>query len=729
MIPQAVLAQRQPSLLPAFEKFEKKENEKKKKLNKSAKSRSMHEKDTAAEANAFLQTIVGSISEGIIVQSRSGLVFANKYAARMCGFDSVEEYLSATPAKIMERFELLSEDGSPYPLSNLPNRRVLAGEKVTEPVTVRYRVKATGEEFWSVIRSEPVHGPDGEVLYALNVFHDITKEKRQERLSNFINKASAVLSSSLDHRVIIQNVSDLVVPDIADWCGVTLMRDDGTLDPVSVVHFDPAKVRWAIEYREKYPATRESSPSTFRIIETGKAELYKTITNEMLEAGSQGDPQRLKVIQELGMCSAMAVPLTARGKTYGVLSFVSAESKRQFDETDLSFAEDLGRRIGIAIANAHLYQEARDALDEQFTTQEALKRSEYQYRLLLERLPVGAYTCDAEGRITYFNPQAEAVWGRAPKLNDLSERFSGAFKIYSSEGSLIKREESWMAKALETGHSYWGKETVLERPDGSRITGLTHISPIHESGRIVGAVNIFVDITKLKRVEQAKSEFVSLASHQLRTPLTAVRWALDALQSERAGALTEFQREMVADAAKCSLHMSETIATMLMISRIEADDLELEIADVHIAELLGEIHSEQKPMFHRRQQSVSFECSDDLVIPTDRKILKEIATNLVSNAVKYTPKNGRIRISARREGNHFWLEVEDNGYGIPKDQHDRIFTKFFRAQNVVLKEKEGTGLGLYLVKLLMDLLKGDISFVSEEEKGTTFRVQISPIAA
>jgi diguanylate cyclase (GGDEF)-like protein/PAS domain S-box-containing protein len=122
---------------------------------------------------------------------------------------------------------------------------------------------------------------------------------------------------------------------------------------------------------------------------------------------------------------------------------------------------------------------------------------------LLEKLPAGAYTCDPDGLITYFNPQAERLWGRAPKLNDPEDRFCGSFRLFAPDGSPIAHNRCWMALALQTHREYNEREIVVERPDGRRLTALAHANPIHDgSGKLVGAVNVLVDITERRRAEE-----------------------------------------------------------------------------------------------------------------------------------------------------------------------------------------------------------------------------------
>ena len=149
----------------------------------------------------------------------------------------------------------------------------------------------------------------------------------------------------------------------------------------------------------------------------------------------------------------------------------------------------------------------RDEIGQERPAEAVPYRNEWQFRRLLEKLPAGAYTCDADGLITYFNQHAVQIWGREPKLNDPADRFCGSFKLFAADQSPIAHDRCWMALALSTGEEYNGLEIVIERPDGRRVTTLAHANPIRdESGRLLGAVNVLVDITDRKRAEDALRE-------------------------------------------------------------------------------------------------------------------------------------------------------------------------------------------------------------------------------
>ncbi|MEK7218929.1 MAG: HAMP domain-containing sensor histidine kinase, partial [Patescibacteria group bacterium] len=247
---------------------------------------------------------------------------------------------------------------------------------------------------------------------------------------------------------------------------------------------------------------------------------------------------------------------------------------------------------------------------------------------------------------------------------------------------------------------------------------------IFDEGVYRGSVGLFRDITREKRVDAAKSDFMSFASHQLRTPLTAIRWALGRLR--RAMPLEEpHYRELLGlvDAAhRGAKSMAETINTMLSIARIEAGTVSLTVAEVRLRSLLQQVKDTLKAECAQRKQRILFRCPSVLKLRTDPKLLGEVAMNLLSNAVKYSPEGTTIAIEASVSNTRVRLDIHDEGYGIPRHEQDKVFDKFYRGENAVRALAEGTGLGLYLVSLLVRTLQGKVMFVSREGKGTTFTV-------
>jgi PAS domain S-box-containing protein len=310
----------------------------------------------ADRARDQLEAILGGVADGVTAQAPDGsLLFANGAAVEVLGFDSSEELLAAPPAEIMSRFEVFDEQGRPLPLERLPGRQALQGERGSE-VLVRFRVRATGAERWSVVKATPIFDADGDVIMAINVFEDITEHKLAEQRERYLSESTRVLSSSLDPDEVLLKVASLAVPEIADWCIVDMVNEEGTLDRVALVHADPGQVERANRLQERYPPDPSADRGVFQVLRTGKAELYREIPQGMLVQAAV-DAEHLELLREFGLRSAMVVPLTIQGEAVGVMSFVSGPSGRKFDEEDLRLAEELARRCATAIENSRVYRE------------------------------------------------------------------------------------------------------------------------------------------------------------------------------------------------------------------------------------------------------------------------------------------------------------------------------------------------------------------------------------
>lgn len=181
-----------------------------------------------------------------------------------------------------------------------------------------------------------------------------------ERRSGFLAEASSVLASSLDYEATLASVARMAVPNLADWCTVDVVEDEGSIRRLAVTHPDPSKVEWAHELQRRYPDDPEAPRGVPNVLRTGRSEIYSEIPDSLLVAVAK-DAEHLRILRDIGFSSAMIVPLSAHGRTLGAMSFISAESGRHYGPADLALAENLAQRAGLAIDNARLYRDAREA--------------------------------------------------------------------------------------------------------------------------------------------------------------------------------------------------------------------------------------------------------------------------------------------------------------------------------------------------------------------------------
>jgi PAS domain S-box-containing protein len=208
---------------------------------------------------------------------------------------------------------------------------------------------------WSEVRCYPL--PLGGIAA---IWKNTTEKKRADERLHFLSRASAILSSSLHYRTTVAQVAQLLVPQLADWCGIQLLDEHGELQQLAVAHSDPEKVNWAWELDKRYPVDMRAAAGVPNVLRTGKSELYPQITDEMLVGGAV-DAEHLALLRQLGMESVLLVPLVSRSGVIGVISLISAESGRRFTAADQSMGEELAERAALAIDNARLFTATADA--------------------------------------------------------------------------------------------------------------------------------------------------------------------------------------------------------------------------------------------------------------------------------------------------------------------------------------------------------------------------------
>ncbi len=304
-----------------------------------------------------LEAVLVNLAEAITLTDDQGqMVFANQAAADLLGGGTPAELMSARPGTIMSRFLVLDEQGRELDLESMPGRRLFAGDR-PEPLLVRNIVRATGEERWLIVRSSPVLDPDtGRVLYAVNVFENITEVKRVQLAESFMAQASRVLASSLDYADTLQKVARLAVPQLADWCAVDLLGEDGELERVAVHHADPSRLALAEQLDSAYRPALDEPVGVPEVIRSGQSRIYPDIEPDALAAYAR-DSAHLTLLQAVGVTAVIIVPLAAPPRTIGAITLVSSESTRRFSHADLALAERLGRRAGTAVESARLYTE------------------------------------------------------------------------------------------------------------------------------------------------------------------------------------------------------------------------------------------------------------------------------------------------------------------------------------------------------------------------------------
>ncbi len=332
----------------------------------------------------------------------------------------------------------------------------------------------------------------------------------------------------------------------------------------------------------------------------------------------------------------------------------------------------------------------------------------------------GAISTDEFGRITRVNPAAQQLLGFS-EAELIGSWFPKKIIAVTLDDMPIKLIDRPITKAFLTGKPI-SEKMHYRRKDGEKLPVAINISPILLDGKPLGAIEVFRDITLEQEVDRMKSEFISLASHQLRTPLSAIKTYTHMLYDGYMGELNEAQKQSLHTIVSASDRMNELISTLLNITRMESGTIAVSPKLIKLDQLIDEVMQEMSLAAIDKSIALTVHSTakKSISVRTDSLILKEVLTNLVVNALKYTPSGGSVTVKLRNRKTDVLISVEDTGWGIPKYSQDQVFSKFFRAQNIVQRETTGTGLGLYLVKGLLSALGGQIWFISTEGKGTTF---------
>jgi PAS domain S-box-containing protein len=707
---------------------------------------------------------------------------------------------------------------------------------------------------------------------------ELATERARKRLT-FLAEASRVLSSSLEFDVTLQRITELAVPTLADWCGVSMLDDDGELRQVAIAHVDPDKIRWARELAERYPADPEAEYGTYAVVRSQEPILMPVISPELLESSAR-DEDHLRIIQELQARSYMAAPLVVRDRAVGVIAFLTtAESERIYDQEDLAFAEELAHRAGIAVENAELFQraleneeqqrflaeagsalassldyhdtlqrvaslalpafadwcivdvlegdeihrvaaaarreESQRALDElrqsyvptldspqpaalalregkpvvfhDFSAESlrATTRDERHFELMEQLMPCSAMALPmmARGHVVGAMTFAWAESGRRYTDADLplAEEIARRAGLAVDNARLHRETEERARAALVLTHVGDGVFMIdsdgivrLWNPAAEAITGLAasrvlggyadrvipgwaelseripiaaepapaarraETVPLEIGGRELwlsitgvglpeGTVYAFRDLTEERALERMRSDFVATISHELRTPLASVYGAAVTLIQRDETLGHDHRTRLLGVIASEADRLARIVNDVLLASRLDSQQLAFQIESCDAGEALDRSIDAARAHLPAGVEIVVEQGDGSAAVAADAEKLRQILGNLIENAVKYSPDGGVIRAGYERVGRRLRYSVADQGIGIPPDERERIFEKFYRLDPNLLRGVGGTGLGLYISRELAERMHGAIWVDSTLGEGSTFYFEL-PLA-
>ncbi len=539
--------------------------------------------------SARLEVVLEGVADGITVQDRTGrLVFANTAAARFCGLDSADALLTTSPAEIFARFDVLDNEGNPFDFENLPARRILTGREASS-VVLHLRERATRREWWVLLRSSAVLDPEGRLELAVNIWHEVTAERRQEVQAKYLADATAALGKSLERDEMLSTLAGVLVPSLADWCSVYLL-DGERLRHVTVKHSDASKAEAARQHRERFPLDEQRAGRAWNVVRTGRASVVDDLASEATDI-----PDLLALMKSTAPSSAILAPIRARDRVLGLIALVSTETPRRYEPTDVALVEEIGRRAGVAVENAHLYA----------TAQRAAKEAE--------------------------------------------------------------------------------------------------------------------------EASRTKDEFLATVSHELRTPLNAILGWSSILKGRVTTPALEKPIEVIHRNAEAQVRIIDDILDM---SRVITGNFRIDARPADLVAIARDAIEVVRPSATAKKIDIGIASHSELcLLVADPERLQQVVWNLLSNAVKFTDAGGTIRVDIGQEGSCVVLSVTDTGRGIAPDFLPHVFERFKQADSSITRRVGGLGLGLALVRHIVELHGGRVNATSDGlGRGATFTITL-PVRA
>lgn len=578
---------------------------------------------------------------------------------------------------------------------------------------IEHRVRRT-DGTWGTfaVRAVPVQDEAGSTREWVGVHTDITENKRAEERLRFLAEVSTLFASQLDLDTALARVAALSVPAFADWCVIDVLGPGQPPTRVAVAFADPARAAQAEDLR-RHPPESDEPGGIAEVLRTGQACLCSSVPAGHWQ-GVISDPKRQSALEVLGIRSFIMVPLRARGRVTGVLTWGCAESGRRFGPEDLAFGREVASRTGTAIDRVRLLAETNDALERELKAGRATEEARRLLDAIFEAAPVGLALLDRELRFTRINAALAEISGR-----------SEASHIGQSVASVFANVQPPVADLL-------AQVRDLHRPLEQEVQGKTAGSTDERFWLLrcspadgVGVIAALIDLTDRKLAESererlvralAKSnqdlnEFAYVASHDLKAPLRGITHLSEWLEEDIGSNIPAAAREKLHLLRGRARRLEGLIEGILNYSRAGRADTGLALVDVRgllreVVDLLG------KPAL----ESVHVAETPWPALTTEKAALEQVFMNLISNALKHAGGDGlRIEVSAERAEDRWQFSVADNGPGIAAEYHDRVWGIF---QMLQARDKvEGAGIGLAIVKKIVESKGGRAWIVSAPGAG------------
>jgi signal transduction histidine kinase len=541
----------------------------------------------------------------------------------------------------------------------------------------------------------------------------------KDRQQNLLSEVSRLLLDyrGFDEAEPLQQVARTIAARQGEWCSIRLVQPDSMLVEVATSHPDELQQ----ELGERLSALRaprrwDGGPAIANALVKGAPILIEALSEEMLREGLP-EAAQYDLFQTMGLTSVLIVPMQLGDEPVGTLTLASTRlSGRRFTNDDVPFAVAVADRATLAVRNVRLartLEEERGRLAR--STAEAEARAA-QLSSFFAASPNGLLFFDANGGLQLLNPVMSRLFPRLPAPGAAEEN---AFQALAENARDPAAALAW----FHTEGREELREFVLEVVGPTeRVLRCRTVSIRAPDGRRQGRLFIFEDISHEREMDRQRLDFLTIAAHELRTPLTPLSMHLQTFEHRMARG-QQLDPAMVTRSRRQVDRLSGLIDDLLDTSRLQAGQLELHREAVRLDDLIRDVVVEFRTT-HKRHEIVLLEAHEQIVLDGDAARLEQVATNLLENATKYSPEAGVITVRLATTPGEITLSVTDSGIGIPEADQDRVFERFFRAQNVSVREFGGLGIGLYIAREIVRRHGGRIALQSAPKVGSTFTVHL-----
>jgi PAS domain S-box-containing protein len=516
------------------------------------------------ESTVFYKHLTELTPEALVIHSEGKIIFVNPIAVKLIGAKSSKEIIGM-PIK-----NFLHPDSLAIAIERI--QKIMENKKVAQVVEEKF-VNFKGEIITAEVKSVlfPFHGK----IAILSIIHDITENKKAQERKLFLETASNLLISSLSYETTLKNITDLIVPFMADYCRIAIFDEGGSIQEIAAKHSNPKKVNLVEKLYKEYQGRTNVTYGIEAILQTGKAELITKLGQQYLTP-LKDNKNLLNIVKELELKSYMGIPLRARGKIIGAMTFSSIREGRYYTKDDLSFAQELGHLIALALDNTRLFSNEQKAVS-------------------------------------------------------------------------------------------------------------------------------------------LRDDFISLASHELKTPITSLKMYVQLLERQFKESGYESYFKKIDDQLN---KLTALIGDLLNVSKLQHGKLEFHKESFALNEVVTEAIEIMQGI--SQKHTIIVEGDINKKVLADRYRIYQVLTNLLTNAIKYSPKARKVLVKLQTEKNHVKLSVQDFGIGISPQHQQKIFEQFYRVSTPEEKTYPGLGMGLFIAKEIIQNHGGTIWVESKKGKGSKF---------